>query len=289
MNAAINIPTVHVGDANNPADPDGMGSVDYEYYIGTYEVTNSQYASFLNSKAATDTYGLYNSLMKITRSGSNGSYTYSVNSGYANKPIGYVSFWDATRFCNWLTTGDTETGVYNLDANGIANNTITRNQSAWNNGGVAVASQNEWHKAAYYDPTANNNGFAYWEYPTRSNSISTADAHYDTSGTADVGSYTQAPSYYGTYDQAGNVNEWNDTIDDASSRIRRGGNYSSHIVEAMSRNDFERSDSPDVETGIFGFRITSLNTIPEPSTYAIIFGSMSLFLTLILRQRSIKN
>ncbi|MEO0511163.1 MAG: SUMF1/EgtB/PvdO family nonheme iron enzyme [Verrucomicrobiota bacterium] len=160
--ATINIDTVFVGDAGNPNDSSNLtgdhGGVSYGYHIGTYEVTNSQYTAFLNDMAKTDTYNLYNSSMGssihggISRTGSSGSYTYSVKSGFGDKPVNYVSFWDAARFSNWLTTGGTETGVYNLG--GTENSTITRDATAWVNGGVAIASENEWYKAAYYQPFA---------------------------------------------------------------------------------------------------------------------------------------
>ena len=61
--------------------------MDYSYSIGTYEVTNAQYAEFLNAKAQSDPLGLYNPAMayyvyaRINRSGSDGSYTYSVVAG----------------------------------------------------------------------------------------------------------------------------------------------------------------------------------------------------------------
>ncbi len=56
----------------------------YTYQIGRYEVSNAQYAEFLNAVAATDTYSLYATSMGsgvggITRSGSSGSYTYSAS------------------------------------------------------------------------------------------------------------------------------------------------------------------------------------------------------------------
>ena len=61
----INIDTVFVGDAGNANDSAGFGGVSYDYHIGTHEVTNSQYASFLNAKAgsASDPNGLYNTNM----------------------------------------------------------------------------------------------------------------------------------------------------------------------------------------------------------------------------------
>lgn len=62
--SAISIPTVPVGDAGNQGSFSLRGSVAYEYRIGKYEVTNSQYAEFLNAKAAnSDPRGLYNNEM----------------------------------------------------------------------------------------------------------------------------------------------------------------------------------------------------------------------------------
>ena len=107
--AQITIPTVRIGNPGNAADPTtGFGSVAYTYNIGSTEVTNAQYAAFLNAKAASDPFALYNTNMAgsvggITRSGSAGSYTYATVSGRANNPVNYVSFWDATRFANWPT------------------------------------------------------------------------------------------------------------------------------------------------------------------------------------------
>jgi hypothetical protein len=49
--AFTNIDTVFVGDAGNADDSTGFGGVSYGYHIGTYEVTNSQYAAFLNAVA----------------------------------------------------------------------------------------------------------------------------------------------------------------------------------------------------------------------------------------------
>lgn len=52
---------------------------------------------FLNAKAASDPFGLFNPLMQseeqggITRSGSPGSYVYAAKDGFASKPVNYVS------------------------------------------------------------------------------------------------------------------------------------------------------------------------------------------------------
>ena len=81
-----------------------------EYRISTTEVTNAQYAEFLNAKAATDPNALYNTSMGsgfggITRSGSSGSYSYSAIAGRENMPVNFVSFYDSLRFANWLGNG----------------------------------------------------------------------------------------------------------------------------------------------------------------------------------------
>jgi len=80
--AAVNIDYVSVGNPGNYGSPYGV--VRYAYQIGKYEVTNAQYAAFLNAKGASNSYGIYNSNMSsygIAQTGSSGSYTYSVTSG----------------------------------------------------------------------------------------------------------------------------------------------------------------------------------------------------------------
>ncbi|MCX6867172.1 MAG: SUMF1/EgtB/PvdO family nonheme iron enzyme [Verrucomicrobia bacterium] len=94
--AAINIDYVSVGNPGNYGS--FYGVVRYAYQIGKYEVTNAQYAAFLNAKGGANSYGIYNSKMSsygIAQTGSSGSYTYSVTSGFENRPVVYVSWYDA--------------------------------------------------------------------------------------------------------------------------------------------------------------------------------------------------
>jgi formylglycine-generating enzyme required for sulfatase activity len=102
--------------------------VDKEFRIGKYEVTIQQYTDFLNAVAATDPYLLYDANMAIdlniagiSRSGTSGGYSSSVinNGGLSgNRPITFVSWFDAARFANWMHngqgSGSTETGAYTL-------------------------------------------------------------------------------------------------------------------------------------------------------------------------------
>jgi formylglycine-generating enzyme required for sulfatase activity len=289
VSASIDIATSYVGDADNTADSTtgSPGAVGYGYHVGTHEVTNSQYVSYLNATGSTNAHGVYNSNMGssehggIQQTGTSGSFTYNVKSGFGDKPVNFVSFWDAARFTNYLTTGDTESGVYVLTPTGISNNTITRNETAWNAGGVAVVSDDEWYKAAYYKGGSTNAG--YWDYAHQSDTIGTADANYaDSVGTvADVGTYSDSVSYYGTYDQNGNVVEQTDTWAGAN-RFLRGGAFIStvDILESSYRN----YGVPTHESTYLGFRVSSLGTIPEPSSYAAMFGCLALTVAIIRRK-----
>lgn len=301
--AQVQIDTVLVGDAGNPGDSlaDGAGAVAYEYYIGTYEVTNSQYVAFLNSVAATDPHGLYNNAAAytgITRSGTSGSYTYAPVAGRENRPVNNVSFWDAARFANWLTTGDTETGVYNLGGvTNPVNATITRDATAWANGGVAIASRDEWHKAAYYSgsPTGAD-GDGYWWFPTQSSTppVTTAQANIPPalSDFTDVGSYAAHGSHYGTFDQAGNAGEWTDLISGGADdyRVFRGGDFLSSTDGWGTESSWYNVNFPDSTNVAIGFRVTSLSTfnltaVPEPSTYAALVGVLALGFAAARRRR----
>ncbi len=125
---------VTVGGAGNAADTTGHGAVATPYRTSKTEVTNAQYAEFLNAVAATDTHGLYNASMGsgfsgITRGGSSGSCTYRAIAGRADMPVTYVSFRDSLRFANWLHNGQptgaqgnatTEDGAYTISPIGIA-------------------------------------------------------------------------------------------------------------------------------------------------------------------------
>jgi formylglycine-generating enzyme len=284
------IDTVRVWDTGNPADTNGYGAVGHVYEVGRYEVTAGQYAVFLNAVAATDSFSLYNSNMSnpiagsgITRIGSSGGYTYQVNSNFANRPVNCVSFWDACRFANWLENGQqgpgtTEYGTYSLGGvTNPSNGIITHNTgTTW-----AVTSEDEWYKAAYFD-SSKAGGPGYWLYPTRSvnapgqnpadplpytygnanyNNISFPDGRLTTL----AGQFQNSASPYGTFDQGGNVAEWNEAVI-GSARGVRGGSFDTNYPFLQAGNRY--SYDPTYENFNIGFRVVS--ETPEPATMAIL-------------------
>jgi formylglycine-generating enzyme required for sulfatase activity len=278
--------------------PNGVGAVAYPFRMGKTEITNSQYVAMLNAVAVSDPYGLYSTFMSsetqggIVRSGSPGTYTYAVKpsalSGaytYANKPVVFVNSGDAMRFANWLQDGQptgpegpgtTETGAYTMNGaiTDAALAAVTRNAGArwW------LPNEDEWYKAAYHK----NDGVTgnYWDYPTGAdiapnNNLPSADTAnsanffnvgYTTGNSSypltDAGAYTLSGSPYGTFDQGGNVQEWNETpFNNSLIRGQRGGSCDN--LSPLMAASFSSADDPSREYGQVGFRVAS---IPEPST-----------------------
>jgi formylglycine-generating enzyme required for sulfatase activity len=283
--SAVTLDLVTVDDIGNACDAQSQGcfgAVAYSYEISKYEVSNDQYVDYLNAVAATDTFGVYNAGMAagvggITQSGTSGSFTYSAISGRGGMPVASVSFYDTLRFANWLANGQptgaqgagtTEDGSYTITALGIANNTITRNGGAT----IVLASEDEWYKAAYYDPGTTS----YFDFPAGSDTATTCAVAGATANTANcanaigdlaiVGSYTGAASPYGTFDQGGNVFEWTEDVD-ATRRVRRGGSYNG--IQTQLAAGARSVSNPAVESSFLGFRVA---VIPEPGT-ALLLGS----------------
>ena len=284
---AVTIDMVTVADPGNANDTGGsfIGRVDYSYQIGKYDVTIGQYTSFLNAvdPNGTNPNAIWNSQMQYDLNVAGISYNaaaasgskYAVMSpaGYvptsgvtaANRPITWVSWFDAARFANWMTNGQggpgtTETGAYDL-ANAAPGVAPAKTPGA----AFYIPNQNEWYKAAYYSPTLNGGTGGYYSYPTQSNTAPgnvigsganqanyklapgfiysvTQSSGYDANQNylTDVGAFTNSASYYGTFDQGGNVFQWNDEDGLPSSfRGLRGG--PGH--EAGCRSDVDDGES----------------------------------------------
>lgn len=292
---------VTVGDPGN-ASNSGYGTVNETFQIMKFEFTNQQYTDFLNSVAQSDPYGLYNTNMYtepghnrggITRSGESGSYIYTVNpSDMGNKPVNWVSWWDAARVANWLMNGatsssSTETGAYTLGG------ATSGSAPAVNPGATFfIPTEAQWYKAAYYKGGSTNAG--YWQYATQSNDQPgqvTADGQGNGSA-GSIGNYANynnqadwnsqngnvtsvgtngGPSAYGAFDMSGNIYEWNDGTGGVGKTpgIRGGGWSTNHNDLSLGNAAVPQTSN---ENNLNGFRLA---TVPEPSTYAMALAGMA--------------
>ncbi len=321
--AEVTIETVPVGNAGNTGEwagsthggsgPDRWcGRVEYTYNIGEFEITAGQYVDFLNAAAKVgDPYGLYDSRMDWQRypeyegcsiqqyavESRDDFFIYAVDDNRRDRPVNFISWGDAARFCNWMHNGQpqyalqsTEDGSYTLKGAMTDEEltAVTRNPDAtW-----VIPTEDEWYKAAYHK----NDGVTgnYYDYPTSSDSnpsmilsdpdqgntatygnVTIGSPYYRT----EVGEHENSASPYGTFDQGGNVYEWTEAIvddDDGPYRLRRGGSYG-HLsgygwgLHAAARFN---GATPSTEISHVGFRLA---LVPEPSALTI-FGICGLVL-----------
>jgi len=269
------------GNPHRPEDDIWLGGVNYTYQIGTYEVTVAQYTEFLNATAASDPHGLYDIGMSdafgnnrdyiISRSGEDGSYTYTVVAGKENQPIRFVDFYDSARFCNWLHngqgTGDTENGSYNLS---LAAPWMVREEGArW-----SLPSEDEWYKAAYYDPGSES----YFDYPNWSDAVPADPTDETTTREMNFGHDPwgmgmaqpthpsekppdTAPTVSMTWVE---MSKSGPTVSTVTDDIHGGGVNDAPYLSSEVRLTRE----PDVGSGLNGFRVA--HVIPEPGTVALL-------------------
>jgi hypothetical protein len=170
-----------------------VGRVTYRYGIGQLEVTVAQYVAFLNTVDPTgrNRHNLYSTNESSSEwpkygqidfsAGAPAGRRYSVASPqWADKPYGFANFLRSARFANSLYNGQllakrasvngdfryltyrvrlsrqTESGMYDMTVRAM-----TRSHKS----GFVVPSQDEWIKAAYFDPSGGGT-YSYWKYPT---------------------------------------------------------------------------------------------------------------------------
>ena len=320
-NAGITIDWVTVGDPGNTADtaPAGYGVVTTSFRIMKYEFTNQQYTDFLNSvdRDGTNPNSIYNTFMGATArggisftSGNASGSKYAIRTNMGDKPVNYVSWFDAARVSNWLMNGalsssSTETGAYTL-----VGGQTTGTAPAVNPGATFyVPTENQWYKAAYYKGGGTSAG--YWDYATQNDSAPTAvtagstgigsggstgnSANYDNNAdwnsqngnVTTVGSNGGA-SAYGAFDMSGNIREWNDLdglAPSGSSRGLRGGGWDNDAFNLSSSVRY--SNVPSLENANIGFRLASSAGVPEidPSGLSAVLGLLFGGLGLLERRR----
>jgi len=227
-----------------------------------------------------------------------------------NGATGYVSAKTATTF-SFAMSGS--------DQNVTTGGTFTAVSASRNQGSTFfIHNQNEWYKAAFYDPTlvVNSTAGGYYLYQTKSNDApfsinapgtgspangNAANYYYGSSsnvgynngyavtssatGNSDqlyltpAGGYTNSASYYGTFDQGGNLIEW---MEDSTSSYRylRSGSWSIGIGALAADN--QGATGPSGEYNNVGFRIAA---VPEPNASALVAVGVGFLFFVVLRRR----
>ena len=304
---------VTVGDPNNAADTTNRGAVSDSFQIMKYEFTNQQYTNFLNSVDADgdNPNSVYNENMGLDirggisfTSGAASGRKYAVKSNMGDKPVNYVSWFDAARVSNWLMNGagsssNTEDGAYTLVGGQTTGTAPARNNGAT----FYIPTEDQWYKAAYYKGGSTSAG--YWDYATRSDTAPTAVTADTTgigsastgtigSGTGNFANYLDdanwndrggnvttvgtngVSSAYGAFDMNGNITEWNDLtgLVAGSRRGLRGGFWGS-FSESSLVSSFNQDTPASDESDVYGFRLASPVAVPEPSTYAMALAGLA--------------
>ncbi|HWM62676.1 MAG TPA: hypothetical protein VNP96_01650 [Solirubrobacterales bacterium] len=170
-----------------------VGGVGYGYGIGKLEVTVGQWVKFLNTvdPRGRNTRNLYSETesgaawprfgqVNFSAGAPAGRHYSAAAPEWVDKPYGFANFLRAARFVNSLYNGKllskrggsegsfryvtyrvrlsrrTERGMYDM-----RKRTTTRTRKS----GFVIPSQDEWIKAAYYDPSGGGT-YSYWKYPT---------------------------------------------------------------------------------------------------------------------------
>ena len=257
---------VSVPNPGNSADTTGYGAVIYDYRIGTFEISQDQ----------------------IEKANANGLNNVTAGAWTGHQPAANISWYETAAFVNWLNTSIGKQAPYDLKWTGsVWTMSLWSSADAWQFGGenlyrhkdayYFLPSEDEWYKAAHYDPSKNGGSGGYWLYPTGSDTAPTPATSGTDAGTA---VYNQSIPYqgpsivagaggaspYGTIGQGGNVAERTESAyagiydDAAASRTSRGGWF---VTSELSlRSTLRVNDAADGEGNATGFRVAS---VPEPT------------------------
>jgi|GEM_PF-976493 len=212
----------------------------YDFYIGKYEVTFDEYDAFCEATGRS----------KLSDKGW----------GRGNRPVIWISWWNAIAYCNWLSEKEELPKAYDnnwdfLDKDGIVTTDITK-------------------VLGYRLPTE-----AEWEYAARGGNKSKGYKYSGSDNVDDIAWYSlnsgnktqevgkKAPNELGIYDMSGNVKEWcSDLYGDYSGSaqtnpgigVSRGGSWANNEILARVADRLTQWRGNILDS--VGFRIT--RTVP---------------------------
>jgi formylglycine-generating enzyme len=227
------------------ADP--KAKIDYDYWVGKYQITYGQWLTFFNDpngyRNAKWWAGLHKDSQVQQRKGA-GEQNWKI----ANHPAENVSWYDAMAFCNWLNWRRGQ-GLLTLP------NFVPANYE------IRLLTEMEWEKAArgvdgreYPWGNGYKVGFANIDETREYNKVG---SHYLETTTA-VGIYPQGAALCGALDMAGNVDEWCRNEYDIGSIsmnmiARRGGSWNGLAV--IARAHYSSWAGPNARSIAVGLRL----------------------------------
>lgn len=280
FNQTIPDPWVRIGNPGNARDPVyKVGRVDYEFEMARHQVTNAEWCEFMNAVGVEKSIslGLYNPDMSTGVCGGIDLVTspnasdpdpgactnqtikqFRSKTGWSARPVVYVGYRDAMRYCNWLQTGDTEKGAYDVSR---------PNGRRLPGARYFIPSDDEWCKAAYHDPTRLGVR-KFWDYPSRTCDLPPNAAgqphacnylrdgvHLGLKGPyflAEVADYPNSDSYYGCRQMGGNAWEWIEPVGPSKLNLRGGSfGYTEFGMGIWNRDEAGFDD----ELSVFGLRL----------------------------------
>ncbi|HPZ09404.1 MAG TPA: SUMF1/EgtB/PvdO family nonheme iron enzyme, partial [Candidatus Eremiobacteraeota bacterium] len=221
------------------------------FYMGKYEVTNTEYCAFLNSQGnQSEGKSMWVNIVNSNYCGliiEPNNKLFNVKIGYENRPVVYVSWYGAVAYYKWLNK---QQGLEKYEEG---------KEYYVTNKGYRLPTEAEWEYACRAGTTTNY----YWGNKMNKNYCwygDCSDNHHDVD--------LKLPNNFGLYDLSGNVWEWcNDWYGDYSSssvsnptgpfsgstKIRRGGSWCS--TEDLCRSTFRSSAPPGTHGFSTGFRL----------------------------------
>ncbi len=254
----VSMDFARIGHTDNAHDPatyvEGVntisyGVVGYSYRISLHEVTAAQWEAV---RLADGRVG-----------------DISVWSG--EQPVGGVSWLEAARFANWLTSGDVHKGAYRFSSTNVPADVVfvgvdRMTALATYETVYVLPTEDEWYKAAYFKA----DGSGYTTYPT-GNELPVVGTNANYGGATDAPWDTAIGTIEnnGTYDMGGNLAEWLESpaikqesahLGSASSALR-GGHYRSTSADlAVSTRPV--LSSINAQEKEYGFRIAAIHAPP---------------------------
>ena len=250
----------HAGNQANVAQAQfgvSRGAVGRNYGIGKHEVTVGQF----NKASASDS--------KITDSGRVHDPHNLGSMGAASK----ITFYEATKFANWLTSGDAHKGAYLYSPTGVYQGVNRAAAIATYGNTYVLPTVDEWYKAAFFK----SDGSGYTFHSNGKATLNTTDVNFR--GSPPPGGLNHwapwtvgsgAIENNGTYDMVGNVQEWTETPGGTSYHQMMGGAYTSPNNAGFLNSEFLGNaigTAPLRHDSNKGFRIVA---IPEPTAIAFI-------------------